>query len=131
MNLRVTLEVVASYEALQAAVTSELSITKVGLDVRFDILFAAEAFVAVIVLADPLVVSWVRAFDEVCYVIKGDVCFFDGSLNARLKVEVGDGHAAGREGEVAGGGLGAGFKLRGCKDWHRSGRKGWSWGTAG
>ena len=90
MDFGVTLEIVSSDKTLLAVVAAELSVTEMSLHMRLDVLFATKAFVAVFVLADPLLVDGVRPFDELCDVVKVDVGFLNGSTYAWLKVEVGD-----------------------------------------
>ncbi len=82
------LKIVSTDEALLAVVAAELSITEMSLHMGFDVLFAAEALVAVLKLACPLLVGWVWAFDELCDVVKVDVGFLDGCLDTWLQVEV-------------------------------------------
>lgn len=90
MDLCMTFQVVTSNEALSAMIATELSITKMGLDMRLDVLFPAEALVAIFVLAHPLVIDWIWAFNELSNVIDGNVGLFDGCLDTRLKIEIGD-----------------------------------------
>ena len=77
MDLGVAFEVVASNKALVAVVTAELTIAKMCLDVRLDVLFSAKFLVAVLELADPFVVTWVWSFDELSDVVESDVGLFD------------------------------------------------------
>jgi hypothetical protein len=96
MDLSVSLEVVATNEALVAVIAFELTITKVGLNVRLNVLFAAETFVAILVSADPLVVRRLRTLDELRNVVNGDVGFLNGGFDAGLEVEIRDRHASRR-----------------------------------
>lgn len=77
MNLGMTFQIVTSYEALVAVVTSELSIAKVSLDMGFDVLFSSEFLVAIFILANPFVVKRIRAFDKLGNIIQGDIRLFD------------------------------------------------------
>jgi hypothetical protein len=73
-------------KTLLAVVTSELAVTKVSLYVGFDVLFATEFLVAVVKLANPLVVHWIWAFDILRDVVKGYVGLFNRCLDTRLQV---------------------------------------------
>ena len=77
VDLGVAFEVVASNKALVAVVAAELTIAKMCLDMRLDVFFAAELFVAVFVFADPFVVAWVWSFNELSDVVESDIGFFD------------------------------------------------------
>ena len=57
VNLRVTLQIVLSNEALAAVVALELAIAKMGLDVGADVLLAAELLVAAIEETSPLAIA--------------------------------------------------------------------------
>jgi hypothetical protein len=88
MNFGMPLEIVSTDEALVAVITLELSIVKVSLYVRFDVLFPAEALVAVVELANPLVVRRIWPFYVLCNIVQGDVSLLDGSADAWFEVEV-------------------------------------------
>jgi hypothetical protein len=77
VDLRMSLEIMATNEAFVAVVASELPISEMSLDVRFDVLLAAESFIAFLVFADPFVVYLVWAFNELGNVVERDVCFLD------------------------------------------------------
>lgn len=88
MDFSMSFEIVSSYEAFLAVVTSELSVTKMGLNVGLNVFFSAEALVAVFVLADPLSVIWQWSLDELSNVVECDVGFFDGSADTWLELEI-------------------------------------------
>lgn len=77
MDFGVALEVVASDEALLAVITAELPVTKMGLYMGFDILFAAESLVASFIYAAPFVVNRIRTLDKLCNVVQADIGLFD------------------------------------------------------
>ena len=85
MDFGVPFEIVTSHKTLAAVVASKLSIAQMGLDMRLNVLFSAELLVAVIIFADPFVVSAIRGLDELRDVIQSDVCRFDGSAHTRFK----------------------------------------------
>ena len=88
VDLGMSLQIMATYEAFVAMIAAELPVAKVCLHVRLDVLLAAELLVATIVTADPLVVSRVRTFDECCNVINGNPSVFDGRVDSWLEVEI-------------------------------------------
>ena len=88
MNFGMPLEIVSTDEPLVAVITLELSIVKVSLHVRFDVLFPAEALVAIVELANPLVVHRIWPFYVLCNIVQGDVSLLDGSADAWFEVEV-------------------------------------------
>ena len=88
MNFGMPLEIVSTDEALVAVITLELSIVKVSLHVRFDVLFPAEALVAIVELANPLVVRRIWPFYVLCNIVQSDVSLLDGSADAWFEVEV-------------------------------------------
>jgi hypothetical protein len=88
MNFGMPFEIVSTDESFVAVITLELSIVKVSLHVRFDVLFPAEALVAIVELANPLVVRRVRSFYVLCNIVQGDVSLLDGSVDAWFEVEV-------------------------------------------
>ena len=69
VDLGMSFQIVTSYKAFVTVVTSKLSITKVSLDVGFDVFFSSEFLVATYILANPFVVKRIRAFDELGNVI--------------------------------------------------------------
>ncbi len=69
VDFGMSFQIVTSYKALVTVVTSKLSITKVSLDVGFDVFFSSEFLVAPYILADPFVVKRIRTFDELGNVI--------------------------------------------------------------
>jgi hypothetical protein len=88
MNFGMPLEIVSTDEALVAVITLELSIVKVSLHVRFDVLFPAETLVAIVELANPLVVRRIWPFYVLCNIVQSDVSLLDGSADAWFEVEV-------------------------------------------
>jgi hypothetical protein len=88
MDFGMPLEIVSTDEPFVAVITLELSIVKVSLHVRFDVLFPAKALVAIVELADPLVVHRIWPFYVLCNIIQGDVSLLDGSADSWLEVEV-------------------------------------------
>ena len=64
VDLGVALEVVLTHETLAAVVAAILSVAKMGLDMRLDILLAAEFLIAFRVETSPLAVQGIRAVDE-------------------------------------------------------------------
>jgi hypothetical protein len=93
MNLGMSLEVVATNEALVAVVALELSVAQMGLYMGLDVLFAAEALVAVLVPADPLVVAArLGAFNELSNIVNRDVGLLNRGFDSRLEIEIRDRH---------------------------------------
>ena len=88
MDFGMPLEIVSTDESFVAVITLELSIVKVSLHVRFDVLFPAEALVAIVELANPLVVRRIWPFYVLCNIVQGDVSLLDGSADAWFQVEV-------------------------------------------
>jgi hypothetical protein len=88
MNLCMPLEIMASHESFIAVIALELSIIKVGLDVRFDVFLPAKSLIAIVEFANPLVVHRIWPFYVQCNVIQRDVCLLDGSTDAWFEVEV-------------------------------------------
>lgn len=88
MDFGMPLEIVSTDESFVAVITLELSIVKVSLHVRFDVLFPTEALVAIVELANPLVVRRIGPFYVLCNIVQGDVSLLDGSADAWFEVEV-------------------------------------------
>ena len=88
MDFGMPLEIVSTDEAFVAVIALELPIVKVSLHVRFDVLFPAEALVAIVELANPLVVRRIWPFYVLCNIVQGDVSLLDGSADSWFEVEV-------------------------------------------
>ena len=88
MNFGMSFEIVSTDKPFVAVVTLELSIVKVSLHVRFDVLFPAEALVAIVELANPLVVRRIWPFYVLCNIVQGDISLLDGSADSWFEVEV-------------------------------------------
>ena len=84
------LEVMATNEALLAMVASELTISEMCLDMRFNVLFPAKLLAAVDISAHVLAVNWIWSFDELCNVIDRNVGVLNRSFDARLEVQISD-----------------------------------------
>src|SRR2546423_4312246 len=97
VDLGMSLQVMAAHESLVAVVALELPIIKVGLHVRFDVLFSAEALVAVVELANPLVVHRIWPFYVLRNVIQGNIRLLDRSADAWFEVEVRNRHSPWRQ----------------------------------
>lgn len=82
------LEIMASHESFIAVIALELSIIKVSLDMRFDVLLPAESLVAIVEFANPLVVYRIWPFNVLCNVVQCDIRLLDGSADAWFEVEV-------------------------------------------
>ena len=72
MNLGMALQVVLADETFLAMRTLELSVSKMGLYVRFDVFLTAESLVTFWVKTNPLSIRWVRSLNECCNVVNGD-----------------------------------------------------------
>jgi hypothetical protein len=90
MDFGMPLEVVSPDEPFVTVITLELPIVKVSLHVRFDVFFPAEALVAIVELANPLVVRRIWPFYVLCNIVQGDVSLLDGRADSWFEVEVGD-----------------------------------------
>lgn len=81
VDLGMSLQVVLSNKALFAMRTLELSVAKMGLYMRLDVLLSSKTLLTVWVQAKPFAVCWVRPLDEGSDIIYGDSCVGDGFLN--------------------------------------------------
>lgn len=88
VDLGMSLQVVSSDEAFSAVIASELSVAKMGLYVRFDVLFTSKSLVAIFVFANPLVIHRIGSFNELGDIVEGDIGFFNGCTNAWFEIEV-------------------------------------------
>lgn len=66
-----------AHKTLVAVVTPELSITQVGLDMRLDVFFASKFLITTFVFADPFIIDRIWTFDELGYIVQGDICLLD------------------------------------------------------
>jgi hypothetical protein len=88
MDLGVPFEIVAAHESFVAVIALELPIVEVSLDMRFDVLLPAESLIAIVEVANPLVVRRIGPVYVLCNVIQGNIGLLNGGADAWIKVEV-------------------------------------------
>lgn len=88
VDLCMSFQIMSTHEALVTVITLVLAITKVSLDMGFDVLLSAKPSVTARVQANPLSIFGIRTINVGGDLINGDTGLCDRCVDPGIKVEV-------------------------------------------